>query len=78
MRRSLRNVGTRGLAANAISAVDVALWDLKARLLDVPLCDLWGRVRSEVPAYASGGFTSYGDEELGDRMRECASAGMIP
>ena len=38
MHRACRNLGTRGLVMQAISAVDIALWDLKARLLDVPLC----------------------------------------
>jgi L-alanine-DL-glutamate epimerase-like enolase superfamily enzyme len=39
-------------------AVDVALWDLKARLLDLPLVTLLGAVRDAVPAYGSGGFTT--------------------
>ena len=42
-----------------ISAVDVALWDLKARLLELPLHRLLGAVRNEVPIYGSGGFTTY-------------------
>jgi L-alanine-DL-glutamate epimerase-like enolase superfamily enzyme len=48
----------------AISAVDVALWDLKARLLDLPLITLLGPVRNSVPVYGSGGFTSYSDRQL--------------
>lgn len=56
---ALRNLTTRGLTQMALSAVDVALWDLKARLLDVPLVDLLGRARGGVPIYGSGGFTSY-------------------
>jgi L-alanine-DL-glutamate epimerase-like enolase superfamily enzyme len=48
----------------AISAVDVALWDLKARLLGVSLVDLFGAVRAAVPVYGSGGFCSYSDAEL--------------
>ena len=59
MLREVRNVGRSGLAASAISAVDVALWDLKARLLDVPLFQLFGTTRTRVPVYGSGGFTSY-------------------
>lgn len=61
---SVRNLGRQGLAAHAISAVDVALWDLKARLLSVSLSELWGRVRTRVSAYGSGGFTSYDQERL--------------
>ena len=55
----VRNMGRPGIAATAISAIDVALWDLKARLLDVPLGVLLGAARESVPVYASGGFTSY-------------------
>ena len=64
MVRSVRNIGWRGICACAISAVDVALWDLKARLLNVPLVELFGAERSEVPIYGSGGFTSYRIERL--------------
>lgn len=59
MRRAVRNLGRPGLCSAAISAVDAALWDLKARLLDVPLAKLWGAARDAVPVYGSGGFTSY-------------------
>ncbi len=64
MNRVVRNIGRPGLAWDAISAVDVALWDLKAKHLGVSLADLLGRVRPEVVAYASGGFTSYDDAVL--------------
>lgn len=56
---AVRNVGRPGVASYAISAVDNALWDLKGRLLDVPVCALLGSVRPQVPIYGSGGFTSY-------------------
>jgi L-alanine-DL-glutamate epimerase-like enolase superfamily enzyme len=62
--RSVRNLGRSGLAATAISAIDIALWDLKAKLLDVPLASLLGRRRERVPIYGSGGFTSYSDDAL--------------
>ncbi len=64
MQRALRNVGRPGIASCALSAVDVALWDLAARLLDVPLVRLLGRVRDDVPVYGSGGFTTYDDGTL--------------
>jgi L-alanine-DL-glutamate epimerase-like enolase superfamily enzyme len=64
----LRNAGSGGLAAYAVSAVDVALWDLKARLLDVSLASLLGRRREAVPVYGSGGFTSYDDAELAGQL----------
>ena len=52
----------------AIAAVDVALWDLKARLLELPLCRLLGAVRESVPIYGSGGFTSYDDRRLQEQL----------
>ncbi|HEY2140935.1 MAG TPA: enolase C-terminal domain-like protein [Solirubrobacteraceae bacterium] len=64
MRRAVRNVGYPGVASSAISAVDVALWDLKARLLGVALSTLLGRVRERVPVYGSGGFTTYSPEQM--------------
>ena len=56
---AVRNLGRPGIASSAIAAVDVALWDLKARLLDLPLVQLLGAVREAIPVYGSGGFTSY-------------------
>lgn len=68
MVRSVRNIGWSGVCACAISATDVALWDLKARLLKLPLTDLLGRERSEVPIYGSGGFTSYSESRLCEQL----------
>ena len=59
MLRKIRNLGRPGIASMAISAVDNALWDLKARLLGVSLLDLLGAVRESAMIYGSGGFTSY-------------------
>ena len=56
---ALRNSGRPGIGFCALAAVDLALWDLKARLLALPLVDLLGRARDEAPVYGSGGFTSY-------------------
>lgn len=64
MVQALRNIGRPGLAAMALSAVDNALWDLKARLLGVPLHRLLGASRVRVPVYGSGGFTSYDQQQL--------------
>jgi len=60
----VRNLGRPGIAATAISALDAALWDLKAKLLDLPLCVLLGQVRDSVPVYGSGGFTTYSVSQL--------------
>jgi L-alanine-DL-glutamate epimerase-like enolase superfamily enzyme len=68
MQRVLRNVGRAGVGAMAVAAVDTALWDLKARLLKVPLADLLGRFYEGVPVYGSGGFTSYSVERLREQL----------
>jgi L-alanine-DL-glutamate epimerase-like enolase superfamily enzyme len=75
MQVAIRQLGQEGLAAMAVSAVDVALWDLKARLLGVALCDLLPRFRDAVPAYGSGGFTSYSDGELREQLGGWAADG---
>ena len=66
---AVRNIGWRGVCANAISAIDWALWDLKAKLLDLPLASLLGRVSDSVEIYGSGGFTSYDDARLAKQLR---------
>lgn len=68
MLRRVRNFGHRGIAASAISACDVALHDLKAKLLDLPLIALLGSRHDALPVYGSGGFTSYADNELADQL----------
>lgn len=60
----VRNIGKAGVAATAISAIDTALWDLKAKLLEVPLVVLLGKCRDRIPIYGSGGFTTYSIEQL--------------
>jgi L-alanine-DL-glutamate epimerase-like enolase superfamily enzyme len=57
MVRAVRNAGRPGLVSMAVAAVDTALWDLKARVLGLPLHRLWGAVHASVPVYGSGGFT---------------------
>ncbi|MGH9405760.1 MAG: enolase C-terminal domain-like protein [Terriglobia bacterium] len=64
MVRAIRNLGRPGISSMAIAAVDSALWDLKARLLGLPLAKLLGMVREGVPVYGSGGFTSYSNQQL--------------
>lgn len=68
MVRAIRNHGRPGVVSMAMAAVDVALWDLKAKLLDLPLVELLGSVRAAVPIYGSGGFTSYDRRQLQDQL----------
>ena len=76
MLHSVRNLGRPGICAMAISAVDTALWDLKARLLDLPLVTLFGQVRDTLPIYGSGGFTNYSNEQLETQLRGWVEQGI--
>ena len=78
MARQVRNVGRPGIAAMAISAVDIALWDLKARLLGVPLSGLLGRAREDVPVYGSGGFTCYSEDQTREQLGGWVDGQQIP
>jgi L-alanine-DL-glutamate epimerase-like enolase superfamily enzyme len=72
----LRNIGRPGLGSAALSAVDVALWDLKARALGVPVAALTPAFHERVPVYGSGGFTSYADGQLQDQLRAWVDDGI--
>lgn len=76
MIRITRNLGRPGIVSMAIAAVDAALWDLKARLLDLPLVTLLGQVRDGVPVYGSGGFTSYSHEQLQKQLGDWVHQGI--
>jgi L-alanine-DL-glutamate epimerase-like enolase superfamily enzyme len=72
----VRNDGSRGIASMAISALDVALWDLKAKLLNSSLVDLLGAARTGVEAYGSGGFTTYSNSQLAAQLSGWANEGL--
>jgi L-alanine-DL-glutamate epimerase-like enolase superfamily enzyme len=78
MARAVRNIGRGGVAATAISAVDIALWDLKARLAGLPVASLLGRARSDVPVYGSGGFTSYDEGRTREQLSGWVEKDRIP
>ena len=73
---AVRNNGRPGISSMAIAAVDTALWDLKAKLLGLPLVALLGAVRDGVPVYGSGGFTSYSIPELQHQLASWAETGI--
>lgn len=77
MTRRVRNLGRPGVASTAISAVDAALWDLKGKLLGLPLVRVLGAARAEVPVYGSGGFTTYSAEKLRDQLAGWVEAGIL-
>lgn len=68
MRYEQRNYGREGVAATALSAVDVALWDLKSKLMEQPLVCMLGQMRASAPVYGSGGFTTYTDAQLRQQL----------
>ena len=76
MRSRVRNIGRPGIASMAISAVDNALWDLKAKLLGAPLAVLLGKCRDRVDIYGSGGFTSYSIPQLQKQLGGWAARGI--
>jgi L-alanine-DL-glutamate epimerase-like enolase superfamily enzyme len=76
MVHAVRNLGCTGLVSMAISAVDIALWDLKSRLVDLPLTVLLDAAHEAIPIYGSGGFTSYDDKELARQLQGWVDAGI--
>jgi L-alanine-DL-glutamate epimerase-like enolase superfamily enzyme len=76
MVQAIRNLGRPGISSMAIAAVDAALWDLKARLLDVALVTLLGQTRASAPIYGSGGFTSYSRPQLQGQLGGWVAVGI--
>ncbi len=76
MARAIRNVGRPGAGGMALSAVDLAVWDLKGRLLGLSLGTLLGRVRHAIPVYGSGGFCTYGPERVAEQLGGWVASGM--
>ena len=73
---SVRNLGHPGIASMAISAVDSALWDLKGKLLGLPLVTMLGSAQESAPIYGSGGFTSYSIDRLREQLRGWVESGI--
>lgn len=78
MVRAMRNNGRPGLVSCAISAVDTALWDLKGKLLGLPVCRLLGMAHDAVPIYGSGGFTTYDDRTTRAQLERWVDEWNIP
>ena len=76
MQEAIRNAGRPGVGAMAVSAVDIALWDLKAKLLGICLADALPRFHPSAPVYGSGGFTSYSDARLREQLEGWVEAGL--
>ncbi len=78
MVRACRNIGRPGVVSCAVSAVDIALWDCKARHLGVPLADLFGRCADGVAIYGSGGFITYDEETARAQLEQWVGDWEIP
>jgi L-alanine-DL-glutamate epimerase-like enolase superfamily enzyme len=76
VQNKIRNLGRDGITSMAISAVDVALWDLKGKILDAPVCVLLGAARDGAELYGSGGFTSFDVDRLCEHMRRWVDMGI--
>jgi L-alanine-DL-glutamate epimerase-like enolase superfamily enzyme len=76
MLAQVRNDGSRGIASMAISALDIALWDLKAKLLKCSVIDLLGAAHTSVIAYGSGGFTTYSKQQLAAQLSGWVGEGL--
>ena len=68
MIRKVRNIGRPGIASMAIAAVDSALWDLKGKILNLPIAAILGTTHEVMAVYGSGGFTSYSEKQLQDQL----------
>ena len=73
-------IGRRGLTTRAISSIDIGLWDIRAKLANLPLYKLLGGYRDSVPTYVAGGYYEEGKglkelaQEMADNVRLGARA----
>ncbi|HEY1871060.1 MAG TPA: enolase C-terminal domain-like protein [Chitinophagaceae bacterium] len=74
--QQIRNDGSCGIAMMAISAIDNALWDLKAKIIEQPLCNLLGQAKDKMLLYGSGGFTNYSNKETEKQFNDWEEEGI--
>src|SRR5216684_10500 len=75
MYRADRGIRRVGIAGYALSALDIALWDLAGKTANLPLAKLWGATTDRVDAYGSGGWGSYSLDDLIGEATKYAAAG---
>ncbi|HEV8310727.1 MAG TPA: mandelate racemase/muconate lactonizing enzyme family protein [Methylomirabilota bacterium] len=75
MYRADRGIKRQGVAAYALSALDIGLWDLVGKAAHLPLYKLWGAATDRIPAYGSGGWPSYSVEDLVGEARRYVALG---
>jgi L-alanine-DL-glutamate epimerase-like enolase superfamily enzyme len=75
MFRADRGIRRVGLAAYAVAALDIALWDLAGKAAGQPLYRMWGAHSDRIEAYGSGGWGSYAVEDIIEEARFYTSQG---
>jgi L-alanine-DL-glutamate epimerase-like enolase superfamily enzyme len=65
----------QGIAAYALSALDIGLWDIAGKSARLPLYKLWGAVNDRIPAYGSGGWAKYSIDDLVAEAEKYAALG---
>lgn len=75
LRAAINFLGAGGPAMSAVGAIDLAVWDLKGRLLEQPVYKLLGSGKTKIPAYASGGPYNKKSEDLEREVRGYLEAG---
>ncbi|MFU8850749.1 enolase C-terminal domain-like protein [Micromonospora sp. SL1-18] len=76
MSAEIRNAGRPGAGAMALSCVDIALWDLRARLIGQPLFRTLPACHDHLPVYGSGGFTNYPLDRLVEQLSAWVDQGI--
>ena len=76
MFRADRGIRRVGLAAYAVSALDIGLWDLAGKVAGQPLYRMWGAATDRVEAYGSGGWAKYAVEDILDEAKLLHVAGL--
>ena len=77
MFRADMGIKKQGVAAYALSALDIGLWDITGKAAGLPLYKLWGAVSDRIPAYGSGGWSKYSERELVAEAQKYAALGCI-
>ena len=73
--RATLTAGRGGITTMAMSAIDIALWDIVGKAANMPLHRLWGHYRSEIPIYGSGCFRQMGGDGMIDKAQRFVARG---